>query len=338
MNKVIIIIPYYGILPKNFGSFLIGVKNNPRITWMIITDIAISKEYKVPDNLIVINMNFEMVKQRISKAAGCNVHCNTPYKMCDYKPLYGVAFEDYILSYDYWGYSDIDVVYGDLWKFIKEPIHKKIDKIGQWGHLTLFRNDRDVNTRFRLSIEENGDRINLFKRAASTNKVLHFDESDGINRIYSYNHFSVCINNNLVNDIFFENLDLISNDTRLFGVKGLYTYIDGRAIYYYRQKEHLESMEFGYFHFQKRHFTDFISEDINRFFVNSTGYHELSSIDEKSIEHDLESNHSSFSKRVAYLMSSYFKTNWFTDKHIGSFYFPIKYIFWRIFKAKNFIV
>ena len=35
------------------------------------------------------------------------------YKLTDFKPAYGEIFQDYIIQYDFWGFTDIDLIYGD---------------------------------------------------------------------------------------------------------------------------------------------------------------------------------------------------------------------------------
>ena len=64
--------------------------------------------------------------------------------------MYGEIFEDYLLGYDFWGMCDMDMIFGDLSRFITTDILEKHDKIYQLGHLTLYRNNKEVNGRFRL--------------------------------------------------------------------------------------------------------------------------------------------------------------------------------------------
>ena len=36
------------------------------------------------------------------------------YKLCGCKPFYGVIHKEELRGYDYWGFGDIDLIYGDL--------------------------------------------------------------------------------------------------------------------------------------------------------------------------------------------------------------------------------
>ena len=50
------------------------------------------------------------------------------------------------MEYDFWGYCDIDLIFGNIRKFITDDILDKYDKILSRGHFTLFRNKDSINT------------------------------------------------------------------------------------------------------------------------------------------------------------------------------------------------
>ena len=105
------------------------------------------------------------------------------YKLCDFKPTYGLLFEDYIKDADYWGFGDIDLIYGDLTKFFSDirETHRFISFREFWvsGSLFLVRNTSENNVIYRnskdaefalsnthknygfceVSFDENGERI-----------------------------------------------------------------------------------------------------------------------------------------------------------------------------------
>lgn len=72
------------------------------------------------------------------------------YKLCDFKPMYGVIFSDYLHQYDLGGMCDVDMIFGSLKTFLNDDILSKFDKIYQLGHLTLYRNNLEVNERYKL--------------------------------------------------------------------------------------------------------------------------------------------------------------------------------------------
>lgn len=340
-KDVAIIIPYFGKLPENMNTFLKTCSYNSKIDWFIFTDQNVA-DYTVPNNVFIKQMSFARVNEKVKLAVGDHdIIINRPYKLCDYRPVYGKVFSDYIKGYHYWGYSDIDVVYGDLWKYIHKGIEEGYDKIGEWGHFTLFRNDPLVNNRYTLPIKTNsGEKVYLYQKAFGTPEALHFDEYGGINKIYEENHYSVYTNADLVNDLLFENMDLLTNDKRYFKRPSTYVWEKGKANFYYEDKKGLlQKHEYGYFHFQKHEFSKYLTDmHLNAFAVVTSGYYPLTRIDDQTIRQMISMNHSPFRSRLRYISHMYFKTNNFTNKQFLGTYVPIRYIMRRILKEKNFVI
>ena len=179
MHKIAFIIPYYGKFPSFFQFFLNSCKPNHEIDWYIFSDIDIT-EFELPDNVKYINMNFNELRILVQSKFDFKISLNTPYKLCDYKPAYGYIFEEYLKGYDFWGYCDIDLLFGDLSKFITEDILITYDRIGHLGHCALYRNTKLTNTLFMQEI--NG--IMRYRQVFSTDSICIFDEW-GINSINS---------------------------------------------------------------------------------------------------------------------------------------------------------
>ena len=76
---------------------------------------------------------------------------NLPYILVEYKPAFGHIFASYISEYTHWGYSDLDVVYGDIsrWIDVDEWYNYDVvtygfgdqDKLYLRGQFTFHRND-----------------------------------------------------------------------------------------------------------------------------------------------------------------------------------------------------
>jgi hypothetical protein len=96
-----------------------------------------------------------------------------PYKLCDVKPAYGFIHDKEIRDYDYFGFGDIDVIYGNIRKFMDDNIltHNLIsthyNRIS--GHFTLLKNTEDMRNAFR--------RINNWQALLETPEHLGIDES-----------------------------------------------------------------------------------------------------------------------------------------------------------------
>lgn len=81
------------------------------------------------------------------------ISIGTAYKACDLRPLFADIFGDVIKDYVYWGWGDLDVLYGDLWKQLG-PSFGNFDYIatgrrGESGPLAFLRNCSEVNELWR---------------------------------------------------------------------------------------------------------------------------------------------------------------------------------------------
>ena len=187
MKKIVFIIPYFGKFPKSFQVFLDSCRYNQEVNWLIFTDDT--SEYRYPSNVQVVPMTFEHLLDRIKSKFDFSVLLPRPYKLCDYKPTYGYLFEEYIQQYDYWGHCDIDMVFGDIKKFITEEILNNYKKIFYLGHCTLFENTPENNRMFMKSIEGR----ERYKEVLLSDENQSFDEEFkySINNIYEQYHEKV---------------------------------------------------------------------------------------------------------------------------------------------------
>ena len=146
MNKhsVALILPYFGTFPNYFPLWLKSAGANPNFTFMIFTDIDMSS-YNMPANVHVYAMTLEEIRQRAAKHLDFEPVLNVPYKLCDYKPMYGLIFEDYITGYDFWGHVDPDIIWGDIGSFVTDELLNTKGRISRWGHFELYRNTEKIN-------------------------------------------------------------------------------------------------------------------------------------------------------------------------------------------------
>ena len=76
------------------------------------------------------------------------------YKICDFKPAFGKLFEDYLSEYDFWGYSDIDLILGDLTKVLNPATLANFDILYGYsdfasGPFAIYRNTDHINLLFK---------------------------------------------------------------------------------------------------------------------------------------------------------------------------------------------
>ena len=176
MKKFAFIIPYIGKFPQWFQLWLNSCANNNRIVdWLIFTDDH--TPYRYPDNVIVQYCSFNDLRQLFQKNFDFEINLNRPYKFCDFKPAYGEVFADYLRSYLFWGYCDIDLIWGNLSKWISNEQIADFDRISHWGHCTLLRNNPKMSSLYRQRI----DGVNYYKNVYTRDKTYGFDEECGFN-------------------------------------------------------------------------------------------------------------------------------------------------------------
>ena len=172
--KVKIIIPYFGKFPVSIVPFLESCRLNSEFRWLFFTN---DKLDGVPENVEIIECNLIDIKNKIEMLLGIPIALSAPYKLCDFRPAFGMIFSEYLTDCDFWGWGDIDLVYGDLSKFITDSILEKYDKIYPCGHLSLIRNKKEINEAFMLDIEGT---LN-YKEIFTNPKSFIFDEYKGLN-------------------------------------------------------------------------------------------------------------------------------------------------------------
>lgn len=70
-----------------------------------------------------------------------------PYKLCDFRFAFGDIYRECAEGYDYWGFGDVDVIYGDLREFLqgdlleRDPIIFNASHVS--GHFALVKNTEE---------------------------------------------------------------------------------------------------------------------------------------------------------------------------------------------------
>ena len=241
--KKIIIIPYFGDFHPLFSLYSKGIKFNTSFDFYLITDQIISINYK---NLFVEKTSFKNLQKKIKKTLG--VYPKTPYKLCDYKPLYGEIFKEHLSDYDYWGYSDIDMVLGDLSIYNNIIESNLYDKILDRGHLSFFKNIKSVNNFFNI----NNSVYSQYKYLLGSKRIWVTDETYG-KIIYGVNRL---INKAYTKrTLFFDASPYYNEFTDLNNASSEIGFFDyrGDKLFFCTFKNNLEQQkEYLYSHFIKR--------------------------------------------------------------------------------------
>ena len=244
-NKVAIINVYFGKLPQWFQLWLNSCEKNEDFTWILFTDD--NTEYKYPKNVIRYICDFDFVKNLIEEKLKLKIKADNPYKLCDFKTVYGNVFEEYIEEYTHWGYCDIDVIFGDLTKFITDEILDKYDRVLNKGHLTIYKNNEKVKQYYLLPYSG----VN-YKDVFESKHHYGFDETAGLDRLYRENNLSQYIPQKpIVADINFSNYNFIVNGHKNYD-KQYFIWDNGRILRIFKENQKEKSDEFAYIHLQKR--------------------------------------------------------------------------------------
>ena len=262
MKKACFIVPYFGKLPKTFEYWLQCCKNNEKFNWIIITDDKTKYDY--PSNVSVVYSSLGKIKEIIESKMKFEISLNRPYKLCDFRPCYGFIFSEYLTDYDLWGYCDLDMLFGDLGKFLNDALFEKYEKISYMGHMSLLKNCDEVNHCFMKCD---------YKAVLQNPKNRIFDEirfSPNINELLINNGYSIFKLENVA-DVGLEkyNFELYgmgngNRCTKISRAPVIFRYNKQKLFQLMVINGKLEVNEILYVHFQKR---NIISHDLKTNFL-----------------------------------------------------------------------
>lgn len=248
MKKACFIIPYYGSFPNYFPLWLQSAKANPKYDFYFITDIDF--QLPTPNNVFFIDMPFFNIVDRVKQVLNIKPALNNAYKLCDFKPAYALLFPEIVERYPFWGYIDIDMIFGNLDSFLSDCVFEKYDKIGKQGHLTLFRNCKACNNFF---LTDTSSHYPNYQTAFQSEYCFHFDESGLIAHSDDYGIRSCAVGDYYdVMPQCFPFLVMLENGGLAPSVA---EYSEGLLSLHYIDSSDVKSKEILYIHFQKRTMT-----------------------------------------------------------------------------------
>lgn len=151
-KRVLLIVDYFGRWPEWFDVFLLSCAHNPDIDWLIHTDCPLPAQR--PDNVRFVQLSFGDYCARVSDRLDLQF---SPYRceegklstplyinLCDLRPCYADLHPEAIEGYDYFGWCDIDVVFGNLRRFLTpDVLERNLITFSAGfccGHFTLLKN------------------------------------------------------------------------------------------------------------------------------------------------------------------------------------------------------
>ena len=242
-NKIALIVLYFGPLPPYFPVWLKSAEANPDVDFLLWSDQEIRAD---APNFRVCKCTLKELQERFSKTLNRPLEIPNGYKLCDYRPAYGLLFEEELRGYDFWGHCDIDLVFGRIRHSLTDEILSAYDRFYAYGPLSVYRNSEKMNHAFELP----GSWFTLDEVFGPIH--IGVDEFSGINRI--------CLQNGIswYTGIDFAHLDgdlqnrlEIRRNQPNYPVQIFY-YLDGRAFQRYVSGEQIKEREWVYIHWIRK--------------------------------------------------------------------------------------
>jgi hypothetical protein len=324
LAKICLILPYFGKLPPCWGGWLDSCADNPSIDFLIITDQIV---VDAPENVHIVRMEWYTICKRLRtfiQGLGYNrLYIGLPYKLCDYRPAYGALFQEYISGYDYWGYIDCDLIWGNLRKFLDTIHFENYDRIYRCGHLSIYRNVPEINTLFTKNIKG----CRPFSDIIATSYSMNFDEV-GINDYFDKSGL------NFLN---------IRQDVTFYAYSDQYKWKNFRNpelgeifvkekdgstwVYYMTSKDTYDRQEVNYIHFMTKK-NIHIGRDVKRpYYISRNGIFDFYRND---VMKYLESTISTEEKESKFRK---YQVREFRKSSLKKFQREIKFNKWRVFKT-----
>lgn len=224
MNKIALIMPYFGKSPVWFDLYLYSCSKNPFIDFIFFTDCLEPKT--IYTNTIFHNISYKDYCEKISHTLNISFTPQSPYKLCDVRPFYGIIHKKELEGYAWWGYGDLDLVYGDLSLIINNTrkhrykiITTHADRVA--GHFTIVKNESKCCTY--------AYKIKKWREKIENEKIYGLDEHDLTLIVYPFQkviwRLHRCINKLIKVHpyTFFNFFNVITNKIAQLHIKEYYT-------------------------------------------------------------------------------------------------------------------
>ena len=251
--KICLINVYIGKLPNYFQLWLDSCRYNPSIDFLLFTDDKTKYDY--PENVKVKYISFQEIKTYIQNKFDFAISLDAPYKFCDYKPAYGYIFSEYLTDYEFWGHCDIDLIFGNVRKFLNRIDLTSYDKVFKCGHFTLYKNNIKMINSFKEMIVDNEP---MYLKVYSSKDSFFFDEwgknQDGLLNYWINNDkYRVYTDDSCIADISFKyNNFILTRLKRKHVFEWNTNQVDCELYGLYIENNKLLKKEYMYVHFQKR--------------------------------------------------------------------------------------
>lgn len=129
-----------------------AVPSNVKLISLGSTDALIERFMRVLDERPKEELKFPSL-DHLAKTLSKHIH-HYPYVLVEFKPALGHIFDDHLAEYSHWGYSDLDIVFGDLPRWITP------DELNDYDIVTYSYGDQDrVYLRGQFTFHKNTQKV-----------------------------------------------------------------------------------------------------------------------------------------------------------------------------------
>jgi len=158
--------------PRWANLFLDSCRYNPTVDFFLLTSCSPPRP-RLPSNVKVVELDLPQFQALASERLGIAVNFAQPFKVIDFKPALGEIFESDVKDYDFWGYCDVDLVFGDIRTFLSDELLMEYDIVCTrvefiTGHFTLFRNVEELRRLYARSRD--------YQKVFGSAEIFNFDE------------------------------------------------------------------------------------------------------------------------------------------------------------------
>lgn len=166
--KIVIIIVWFGKFPEWFRFWEVSAKFNRDIDWIIYhDDETLEKE---DCNIKIKFMQEHQFWQKACDTVNFLIPYRSLRRVCDLRPFFGIIFSNDIQMYDYFGWGDMDVVYGDMKPFLTPSVmNNQVITFNKWhlnGSLTLMKKCNETRSLLDISMPDwRSKLLDIFEKA-----------------------------------------------------------------------------------------------------------------------------------------------------------------------------
>ncbi len=275
--KIVIIVTWFGELPAYFPAWLMSAEYNKDVDFLIFSDHKISsKSENIQFQYMTLEDSIRLFEEKLHR----KIWIKNSYKFCDCRAFFGIAYEDFLKGYDFWGYCDIDLMFGNIRRFLTDDVLERYDRFYPYGHLSIFRNTERINRLYQLPGARYSEK-EVFEKAAKTT----FEEHLGLNRICRKNGIKWYVKTDFADFAMRYPDRLEMKHGKKNYEKQIFVWDGGEAFLVFEKKGRVKKRPLVYMHWQKRK-PVFIADSESRQYavfadrITSANIKEMSDIEE----------------------------------------------------------